>query len=186
MKPVGLLPVVSAALLAVALPSCSGDGDCSAADDRCDGNVAQACTGTGSAASWETRDCGETATCLKGMCYPKPFKTCTAAEEGTGLCDVSGRYPGRCTEDGAYLWDLATDCRARSDQECRVGLNPEDEQGPRLALCVYPLNTCPPGSSHPLCHDDVLTDCAPIGYEALVQDCAADGKVCRNGACTAP
>jgi hypothetical protein len=173
-----------AGLLAAAVSSCAGP-ECSINEDHCVGNVQWSCQvgETAGGYHWESKDCGDAAQCLNGTCFAKPLVLCTAAEEGYSKC-LAGRYTGRCTEDGAYAWDMTSDCTAKSGQACVSGKDLAGApDGPSLAMCAYTDSTCPPGTSQPTCHNDILTDCNVLGYQAMVKDCAAERKVCRNGAC---
>ena len=164
-------------------PACQ-DAECSSGDDHCDGSVAWACNGGGDkgALKWETRTCEEGTTCKGGVCFSPPLVACLPEQEGQWGCNPARTYPGQCTAACYWAWDLGQYCEP-PDTRCELGWIDDNGTQVSAAMCVMPLSTCPPQSSTRVCHNDIVTACTPLGFQGKVQDCAAEGKVCRNGAC---
>lgn len=177
-------PLTVLALLAfLPLAACGGDETCSPEENRCEGNVAWVCGGEDGARTWTQETCGESTTCVQGTCLTGPLVECDEADVGSWRCDVERRYPGQCTKAGYIAWDLSRDCAA-TGQTCELGFGPEGEDGPRIAACVMVGGLpCAAGTSQPSCRDEIVIDCTAVGLMGIVQDCAVEDKVCRQGAC---
>ena len=176
--------VLVACLLALPFSACAG-AECSSGSGHCDGNVAWACNGGGDKGplKWETTTCGAGTTCENGVCFADPPVACKADRVGTWGCDPSNTYPGQCLAAGYWAWALDRKCATSSGFTCQSGKVVQDGTEVWMAACVL-NSTCPPTSSTPLCHNDIVTACTPLGMEGWVRDCAAEGKVCGNGTCT--
>jgi hypothetical protein len=180
------LRTILVVLAALSFGACAG-ADCSKGKDYCEGNVAWACVGGGDqgALKWQTSTCGEDAECKNGVCFSKPVLACPPERIGTWGCHLQSTYPGLCTEAGYWAWDLDRNCDL-PDFQCNAHVVKQDGVDAWMADCVM-MSICSLGASAPApsCHNDVLTVCTALNYQTLVKDCAAEGKVCLQGECSA-
>lgn len=131
--------------------------ECVTGAPMCDGDVATKCDALGSGPEPDGTDCAESdQACYDGECRDV---LCNGA-----FCDGDKAYG--CTDAGtrAVLVDTCT-----SNEYCLDGLCRTDKCSAGQAVCDLEVATT--------CKDD------GSGFEPGGTDCAADGKLCENGAC---
>lgn len=188
MSRTSFLKGILAGLLALSFTACAG-AECSKGKDYCEGNVAWECVGGGDqgALKWETSTCGDGTTCMNGVCFAERLIACPPERVGTWGCAYPSPYPGQCTEAGYWAWDLSRKCDDLAGFTCKAVEVGETASRAWVATCVQTDSTCPPNNPNPVhvCSNDILTACTLFGMQGLLQDCAAEGKVCSNGECSA-
>jgi hypothetical protein len=165
----------------------TGNGDeCSMDEEYCDGNVAWYCNGGGDMGplKWFSRECSADTVCIKGACLREPLVPCDKSEVNRDACSPDKRHVGWCSNSGYYQWMF--DCVEDRGEICEAFHHVSSSEDEMWVSCVLsPFESCT-GAQVRSCQGDLVTECTSVSYWGWVEDCAANGLVCQDGACAEP
>ncbi len=156
--------------------ACVAVATCTNNDKRCSGNIVETCTNN----AWGvTTDCAALGkTCSNGQCVSGGDEDPEIQTCNNGDIRCVGNMTQSCS-NGA--WINGTDCAALgktcSNGQCVGGGDPDVDNPVEVDN-----GTCTVGSTR--CVGNGVFKCNSAGMWDSVEDCAASGKTCVDGACT--